>query len=56
MFETGADVDMSAPILVVDPGAVGERGCNAHVQEVLGQIGDVCWLLRASVQEIGSLK
>src|SRR6266699_1683226 len=40
MFETGADVDMSAPILVVDPGAVGERGCNAHVQEVLGQIGD----------------
>ena len=40
MFETGADVDMSAPILVVDPGAVGDHGCNAHVQEELGQIGD----------------
>src|SRR5260370_40884390 len=40
MFETGADIDMSAPILVVDPGALGDRPCNAHVQEVLGQVGD----------------
>ena len=40
MFETGADVDVSAPILVVDPSTIGDRRGNAHVQEVLGQIGD----------------
>src|SRR5450631_254819 len=35
MFETCADVDMPAPVLVVEPGAVGGRRGSTHVQEVL---------------------